>query len=156
MVRQLTAIMFTDIVGYTALMQKDEQQARQTRERQRLVLEEEISRHGGKLLQLYGDGSLSVFRSAIDAVRCAVAVQGALRADPRVPLRVGIHSGDVVHDDDGVFGDGVNVASRIQALSIPVGVLISGKVFDEVKNHPGRDPAGRRGVSRRPDTLELS
>jgi TolB-like protein/Flp pilus assembly protein TadD len=136
MVRQLTAIMFTDIVGYTALMQRDEHEARQVRERQRVVLESEIAEHGGKVLQLYGDGSLSVFRSAIDAVRCAVAIQGALRGATPVPLRIGIHTGDVVHDEDGVFGDGVNVAARIQALSIPGGVLISGKVFDEVKNHP--------------------
>jgi TolB-like protein/Tfp pilus assembly protein PilF len=136
MVRQLTAIMFTDIVGYTVLMQRDEHEARQIRDRLRLVLEGEIARHGGKVLQLYGDGSLSVFRSAIDAVRCAVTIQGALREATPVPLRIGIHTGDIVHDEDGVFGDGVNVAARIQALSIPGGVLISGKVFDEVKNHP--------------------
>ncbi len=136
MVRQLTAIMFTDMVGYTALMQRDEHQARQSRERQRQVLEAEIARHGGRLLQLYGDGSLSVFRSAIDAVRCAVAIQVSLQHGPPVPVRIGIHTGDVVHDEDGVFGDGVNVAARIQALSVPGGILISGKVFDEVKNHP--------------------
>ena len=136
MVRQLTAIMFTDMAGYTALMQRDEHQARRSVDRQRLVLEREIAAHGGKLLQLYGDGSLSVFRSAIDAVRCAVAIQEALREAPPVPLRIGIHTGDIVHDEQGVFGDGVNVASRIQALSVPGGVLISGKVFDEVKNHP--------------------
>ena len=136
MVRQLTAIMFTDIVGFTVLMQQDEHQARRSRDRQRLVLEREIAAHGGSLLQLYGDGSLSVFRSAIDAVLCAVSIQEALRGSPPVPLRIGIHSGDIVHDEDGVFGDGVNVAARVQALSIPGGVLISGKVYDEVKNHP--------------------
>jgi adenylate cyclase len=136
MVRQLTAIMFTDIVGYTVLMQQDEHRARQARDRLRLVLEREIAAHGGKILQLYGDGSLSIFRSAIDAVRCAVTIQEALRGEPAVPLRIGIHTGDIVHDEDGVFGDGVNVAARIQALSVPGGVLISGKVYDEVKNHP--------------------
>jgi len=129
-------MMFTDMAGYTALMQRDEHQARRSVERQRLVLEREIAGHGGKLLQLYGDGSLSVFRSAIDAVQCAVSIQEALREAPPVPLRIGIHSGDVVHDEQGVFGDGVNVASRIQGLSVPGGVLISGKIFDEVKNHP--------------------
>jgi TolB-like protein/class 3 adenylate cyclase/Flp pilus assembly protein TadD len=136
MVRQLTAIMFTDMAGYTALMQRDEHQARANRERQRTVLEGEIVAHGGKLLQLYGDGSLSVFRSAIDAVRCAMSIQQALRVEPPISLRIGIHTGDVVHDDEGVFGDGVNVASRVQALAAPGGLLISGKVFDEVKNHP--------------------
>lgn len=135
MVRQLTAMMFTDMAGFTAMMQQDELQARRSVERQRLVLERAIAGHGGKLLQLYGDGSLSVFRSAIDAVRCAMDIQAELRQAPPVPLRIGIHTGDVVHDEQGVFGDGVNVASRIQALSVPGGVLISGKVFDEVKNH---------------------
>jgi TolB-like protein/class 3 adenylate cyclase/Tfp pilus assembly protein PilF len=136
MVRQLTAIMFTDIVGFTVMMQEDEQRARRSHERQRRVIEERVPAHGGRILQLYGDGSLSVFRSAIDAVRSAVSIQETLRGAPPVPLRIGIHSGDIVHDDEGVFGDGVNVAARIQALSVAGGVLISGKVYDEVKNHP--------------------
>ena len=136
MVRRLTAIMFTDMVGYTALMQEDERQAMAHRTRQRQVLEDSISRHGGKILQLYGDGTLSVFDSAIASVHCAVEVQATLRADPPVPLRIGVHTGDVVHDDEGVFGDGVNVAARVQGLSVPGGILISGKVFDEVKNQP--------------------
>jgi adenylate cyclase len=136
MVRQLTAIMFTDIVGYTVLMQQDEHQARLSRDLLRRVLEREIAARGGKILQIYGDGSLSIFRSAIDAVRCAIEIQEALREGVQtVPLRIGIHTGDIVHDEDGVFGDGVNVAARIQALSVPGGVLISGKVYDEVKNH---------------------
>ena len=134
MVRRLTAIMFTDMVGYTALMQEDERQAMANRKRQRQVLEDSISRHGGKILQFYGDGTLSVFDSAVAAVRSAVEVQEALRTDPPVPLRIGVHTGDVVHDDDGVFGDGVNVAARVQGLAVPGGILISGKVFDEVKN----------------------
>lgn len=136
MVRQLTAIMFTDMVGYTALMQEDEGLARLSRDRQRHVLEEEIAHHDGRILQHYGDGSLTVFRSAFAAVQCAVDIQTSLREEPPVPLRIGIHTGDVVHDDDGVFGDGVNVAARIQGLAAPGGILISGKVFDEVKNHP--------------------
>lgn len=136
MVRQLTAIMFTDMVGYTALMQRDERLANALRERQLTVLRESVSRHGGQVLQLYGDGSLSVFRSAVQAVECAVAIQLALREDPAIPLRVGVHSGDIVHDDGGVFGDGVNVAARIQGLAAAGSVLLSAKVHDEVKNHP--------------------
>jgi TolB-like protein/class 3 adenylate cyclase/Tfp pilus assembly protein PilF len=136
MVRQLTAIMFTDMAGYTALMQQDERQAKMSRDRQRSVLEDRIGAHSGRILQHFGDGTLSVFLSAIAAVRCAIEIQEALRAAPPVPLRIGIHTGDVVHDEEGVFGDGVNVASRIQAMSVAGGVLISGKVFDEVKNHP--------------------
>jgi TolB-like protein/class 3 adenylate cyclase/Flp pilus assembly protein TadD len=135
MVRQLTAIMFTDMVGYTALMQQDERRAKASRDRQRSVLEDRIAGHSGRILQHYGDGTLSVFRSAIDAVRCAVEIQERLRMPPPVPLRIGIHTGDVVHDEEGVFGDGVNVASRIQGLAVAGGILITGKVFDEVKNH---------------------
>ena len=82
MVRQLTAIMFTDMAGYTALMQRDEQQARESRDRQRAVLEEAIGRHGGRVLQYFGDGTLSVFQSAIEAVTCAIEIQRALKVDP--------------------------------------------------------------------------
>lgn len=135
-VRQLTAIMFTDMVGYTAIMQVDERRAREQRQRQWSVLQEEIDNHGGRLLQAYGDGTLSVFQSAIAAVRCAVAIQRALGADPRVPLRIGVHTGDIVHDHGGVFGDGVNVAARVQSLAAPGSVLVSEKVFDEIKNQP--------------------
>jgi len=128
--------MFTDMVGYTALMQQDERQAKLNRDRQRSVLGDRIGAHGGRILQHFGDGTLSVFLSAIAAVQSAIEIQESLRAAPTVPLRIGIHTGDVVHDEEGVFGDGVNVASRIQAMSVAGGVLISGKVFDEVKNHP--------------------
>lgn len=135
MVRQLTAIMFTDLVGYTAMMQADEREAKRARDRQRVVLEQCIERFDGNTLQFYGDGTLSVFQSAVSAVECAIAIQSALnQADRPVPVRIGIHSGDVVHDENGVFGDGVNVASRIEGLGVAGAVLISGKVYDEVKN----------------------
>jgi len=138
MVRQLTAIMFTDMVGYTALMQEDERRAAADRDRQRAVLQRTIQSKGGRILQYYGDGTMSVFQSAVSAVEAGVAVQEALRAGaPPIPLRIGIHTGDVVHDDNGVFGDGVNVASRIEGLGVPGSVLISEKVYDEVKNQPG-------------------
>jgi len=136
MVRQLTAIMFTDMVGFTALMQRDEARAYALRERQLAVLRSTVAGHHGTLLQLYGDGSLSIFRSAVDAVACAIEVQRALREEPAIPLRIGVHSGDVVHDDGGVYGDGVNVAARIQGLAVAGSVLLSAKVHDEVKNHP--------------------
>jgi adenylate cyclase len=134
--RRLSAIMFTDMVGYTALLQQDEPRARRDRDRQRAVLERHIQRHGGRILQFYGDGALSVFDSAIEAVSSAVAIQRELSEEPKVALRVGIHTGDVVYDEEGVFGDGVNVASRIQSLGTPGSVLLSAKVFDEIKNQP--------------------
>lgn len=137
MVRRLAAIMFTDMVGYTALMQEDEARAKRDRDRQRVVLERSIAERGGSILQFYGDGTLSIFHSAVAAVESAIAIQDGLRStDPPVPVRIGIHSGDIVHDDNGVFGDGVNVASRIEGLGIAGSVLVSGKVFDEIKNKP--------------------
>ena len=135
--RHLAAIMFTDVAGYTALMQRDEHKARQVRDRHRAVLKDALVPHGGELLEHYGDGSLSIFASAIEAVHCALGIQQILSAPPVVPLRIGIHTGDVVREDQGVYGDGVNVASRIQSMCPPGEVFISGKVFDDVKNQPG-------------------
>ena len=133
--RLLAAIMFTDMVGYTALMQKDEQKAKRYRDRHRKILQDSIAAHKGKILQYYGDGTLSIFNSAIEAVDCAIQIQQELQTEPKIPLRIGLHTGDIVYDDEGVYGDGVNVASRIEGLAISGSILISGKVFDEVKNH---------------------
>ena len=133
--RQLAAIMFTDMVGYTALMQEDENKAIKNRERHRKVLEQSIQDHHGLILQYYGDGTLSVFGSVVEAIQCAVEIQQELQKEPKVPLRIGMHVGDIVYSDDGIYGDAVNVASRIEKLSVPGGVLISDKVYDEIKNH---------------------
>lgn len=133
-VRQLAAIMFADMTGYTAMMQEDEQRAKLLRDRQRQTLENSIPGCNGKIIQYFGDGTLSIFDSAIDAVRSAIEIQKELQREPKVQLRIGIHSGDIVYDHQGVYGDCVNIASRIEALAIPGAVLISDKVFDEVKN----------------------
>jgi adenylate cyclase len=133
-VRMLSAIMFSDMVGYTILMQEDEKKAIDSRDRFRKVLEENTSKHQGKILQYYGDGALIIFVSAIESVLCAIEIQQELLKTPVVNLRIGIHSGDIVYDNNGVYGDGVNIASRIESLSIPGGVLISDKLFDEIKN----------------------
>jgi len=133
--RLLAAIMFTDMVGYTALMQKDERKAKQNRDRHRKILQDAVEEHQGKILQYFGDGTLIIFNSAIEAVDCAIQIQTELTKEPKIPLRIGVHTGDIVYDDEGVYGDGVNVASRIERLSVSGSVLISGKVFDDVKNH---------------------
>ena len=134
--RRLVAIMFADMVGYTALMQEDEQRAKQMRGRHRNVLEGSILKHGGKVVQYYGDGTLSIFGSAVQAVNCAVNIQQEMNKEPRIPLRIGLHVGDIVYDEEGVYGDGVNIASRIESFSVPGGILISEKVFDEIRSHP--------------------
>lgn len=133
-IRLLAGIMFTDIVGYTALMQQDETRAITLRERHRRVLDKFITAHNGTILQYYGDGTLSIFGSAIEAVKCAAEIQKEFYNEPKIPLRLGIHLGDIVYDDEGVYGDGVNVTSRIESLSIPGAVLISDKIYDEIKN----------------------
>ena len=135
--RQLAAIVFADMVGYTALMQVNETSARQKRARYKAELESSVVAYNGKILQHYGDGSLSIFNSAIDAVGCAIAIQQELLRDPRVDLRMGIHIGDINVEDGAIYGDGVNLASRIESLAIPGSVLISEKVFDEVRNQEG-------------------
>ncbi len=133
--RQLSAIMFTDLAGYTAIMQEDETNAKGLRDRHRIILEKEIAKHNGEILQYYGDGALSVFSSTISATTSAVNIQKA-SITGNIPLRIGIHSGDVVIEDDGVYGDGVNIASRIESFATTGSVMISDKVFDDIKNHP--------------------
>jgi len=134
--RQLAAIMFTDMEGYTALMQKNEQAAIERRNRHREVFEKAMADHAGKIIQYYGDGTLSIFTSAIHAVNAAIFMQGLFFNPPQVPLRIGIHQGDITIDDSGVYGDGVNLASRIESLAVVGSVFISDKVFDEIKNQP--------------------
>lgn len=130
----LAAIMFTDMVGYTAMMQENEKQAKILRDKHREVLERLIFDHRGQILQYYGDGTLAIFGSAIEAAVCGSKIQQELQKDPKVPLRIGIHAGDIVYDDEGVYGDGVNIASRIENICIPGSVLISDKINDELKN----------------------
>ena len=134
-IRMLSAVMFSDMFGYTALMQEDETNAKASRDRYRKVLEENVAKHQGKILQYYGDGALTVFSSAIESALCAVEIQKELSISPKVPLRMGIHSGDIVYDGDGAYGDGVNIASRIESLAVPGSVLISERIFDDIKNH---------------------
>jgi TolB-like protein/class 3 adenylate cyclase/Tfp pilus assembly protein PilF len=134
---RLVAIMFTDIQGYTALMQQDEGKALQFRNRHRKIFDSITPKHRGKILQYYGDGTLSIFQSAIDAVKCGIEIQLALRMAPQIPVRIGIHSGDLIIDKEDVIGDGVNVASRVESLAVAGSVFISGKIYDEVKNQTG-------------------
>lgn len=132
--RQLVAIMFTDIVGYTSLMQTDEKKGIVYRDRHRKVFDTTNKKYNGRILQYFGDGTLSTFPSAIDAVQCGIEMQLAFREEPKVPIRIGIHSGDIIVTDEEIIGDSVNVAARIEALARPGSVYISDKVYDEVKN----------------------
>ena len=135
--RRLAAILFADMTGYTALMQENEVLARSKRLRLKEVLETTVGEFNGQILQYYGDGSLSVFHSAIDAVQCAMKMQQQLQATPKVDVRMGLHTGDVLIEDESIYGDGVNLASRIETLAVPGSVFISEKVFDEIRNQEG-------------------
>ena len=132
--RILAAVMFADMTGFTAMMQEDEHKAKSHRDRMRQVLEKFIPQHQGRIIQYYGDGTLSIFSSAIESVKCAIDIQQELQREPKVLLRIGLHSGDVVVEQDDIYGDSVNIASRIEALAIPGAVLISDKLQDEIKN----------------------
>ncbi|MEZ4962901.1 MAG: helix-turn-helix domain-containing protein [Saprospiraceae bacterium] len=134
--RRLAAVMFTDIVGYTAMMQADEAAANAIRVRHRAVFEKNHEQFHGEILQYFGDGTLSVFQSAVEAVECAIAMQQTLQSGEPVPLRIGLHLGDIVFDGTEIYGDGVNLASRIESMGIPGGILLSGKLNGELKNHP--------------------
>ena len=134
--RQLAAILFADMAGYTSLVQENEELARLKRRRLKQVLEATVSEFNGKILQNYGDGSLTIFNSALNSVRCAISIQQQLKEEPKVELRVGIHSGDIIIEEETIYGDGVNLASRIESLSVPGGIFISEKVNDEIKNQP--------------------
>jgi TolB-like protein len=129
--------MFTDIEGYTAIMQRDEEQALFLKDRHRDVLQQKHVEYNGRVIQYYGDGTLSIFQSAVEAVNCALQMQQIFCQAPNVPVRIGLHIGDIIINENHVFGDGVNLASRIESLSIAGSVLISDKVKDEIKNHPG-------------------
>lgn len=138
-IRILAAVMFTDMVGYTAMMQEDEHKTKVLRDKHRDVLESSMLQHNGRILQYYGDGTLSIFGSVVEAVKCAIKIQKELSSEPKIQIRIGIHAGDIVYDDDGVYGDAVNVASRIEAKGVGGAVLISERVYDEIRNHPGLD-----------------
>ncbi|MEZ5023652.1 MAG: adenylate/guanylate cyclase domain-containing protein [Chitinophagales bacterium] len=134
--RQLAAIMFTDIVGYTAIMQKDESAAMRIRVRHREVFESQHKNHHGEIIQYYGDGTLSIFSSAIEAANCAINIQNLLQESDPIPVRIGLHMGDIIYSKTEVYGDGVNFASRIESMSVSGGILLSKKLNDELKNHP--------------------
>ncbi|MCH8837503.1 MAG: hypothetical protein IIA60_06830 [Candidatus Marinimicrobia bacterium] len=139
--RKLAAIMFTDIVGYTALMGNDEQKALQLLQKNRGLLKPIIEQFRGEWLKEMGDGTLSSFASAVDAVNCALAIQQVLKDDPDLKLRIGIHIGDVVFEGGDVFGDGVNVASRLEPLAEPGGICVSERVYEDIRNKAGIEAA---------------
>jgi TolB-like protein/Tfp pilus assembly protein PilF len=134
--RHLAAIMFTDMVGYTALMQENEQLALQKRSQNMAIFENSLSKYDGTLLQYYGDGTLSINTSAVNAILSAIEMQTLCRQE-NIDLRIGIHIGEILKDENGIYGDSVNVASRIESLALPGSIFISEKIYDDIKNYEG-------------------
>jgi TolB-like protein/class 3 adenylate cyclase/tetratricopeptide (TPR) repeat protein len=131
--RQLAAIMFTDIVGYTALMGENSAKALELVHVSKEIQKPLVENHNGKWLKEMGDGVLVQFNTALDAVNCAVEIQEQTRAKFDGKLRIGIHSGDITIEDDDVYGDGVNVASRLESIADPGGIYISDAILKAIQ-----------------------
>ena len=139
--RKLTAILSADVKGYSILMADDEVFTIRKLDEYRTRMSNLIKANSGDVVDAVGDNLLAEFSSAVDAVQCAVEIQGALEAknkelpiDRRLYFRIGINIGDVIQDKDRILGSGVNVAARIEGLADPGGVCISGTVFDQIKD----------------------
>lgn len=137
--RKLTAILSADVVEYSRLMGADEQSTISTLTAYREVFSRHIQSCSGRVVDVSGDALLAEFGSAIEAVRCAADIQEELRArnselreERRMRFRIGVNVGDVTERDGALFGDGVNIAARLEALANPGGVCVSGTVFDQV------------------------
>lgn len=134
--KKLVAILFADISGYTALMQKDELHASFLLRKFQNEMNRHIEDNKGRIVNFYGDGALCIFETPLDAINAAKALQKDFGETPKVPTRIGIHIGTVTFEGDKVYGDSVNIASRIESMGTPQSILISKKVRDEVKNNP--------------------
>src|SRR5215472_5846309 len=139
--RKLAAIMFTDMVGYSALSQRDDKLALELLEEHRRLLREIFPRFNGTEIKTIGDAFLVEFNSALEAAQCAIEIQRALAkrntdvsADRRIEVKIGIHIGDVVHRAGDVYGDGVNIASRIEPLAGAGGICVSMDVERQIRN----------------------
>ena len=139
--RKLAAILHADVVGFSRLMGEDEAGTHQALGELRRAVDPLIAAHGGRIVGTAGDSLLADFSSVVDALNCAVEMQRASRAinDPipperRLELRIGVNLGDVIVDGDDIFGDGVNIAARLEALAQPGTVCISQTVYDQVRN----------------------
>jgi adenylate cyclase len=140
MARRLAAILSADVSGYSRLMGEDEEATIRTLTAYRAVMTTCIQQHHGRVVDSPGDNLLAEFASVVDAVRCAVAIQQELKgrnaelpAQRRMEFRIGINLGDVVVEGERLYGDGVNIAARLESLAEPGGICISGTVYDQVE-----------------------
>ena len=150
--RRLAAIMFTDIVGYTSLLNKEEKKAFDILRKNRRIHWKLIRKYHGRWLKEMGDGILASFSSTTDAVLCANSIQKACQ-EINIPLRIGIHLGEVIFEKKDVIGDGVNIASRIQGTTDTGGIVVS--KADEVEREIGKHIEELKALKARYDRLIL-
>jgi adenylate cyclase len=139
--RRLTTVLCADVQGYSRLMEADESGTLATLRRYRAAMAALIERHDGRIVNTWGDAVIAEFASVVEAVQCAVETQRELSAQDshlpasqRMRFRIGINLGDVMADGSDIYGDGVNIAARLQEMAEPGGILISGPVYDQVHN----------------------
>jgi adenylate cyclase len=152
--RRLAAVLAADVAGYSRLMGADEVGTLASlKALRREVVDPAIAEHRGRIVKTTGDGMLVEFASAVDAVNCAMAVQGKMAerdsgASPKITFRIGINVGDIIIDGDDIFGDGVNVAARVENECDPGGVCLSGNAFEQVRGKTGFafDDLGERSL----------
>ena len=139
--RRLAAVMFLDMVGYSAMMSKDEARALACVGELEKLLRAEVPRHGGRLVKFLGDGSMAEFPTALASVRCSQSVLAAVESNNawvpvnhRYAVRIGLHLGELVDVQDDIFSDTVNVAARVQPLADPGGIALTSFIYSQVKN----------------------
>jgi class 3 adenylate cyclase/pimeloyl-ACP methyl ester carboxylesterase len=162
--RKLAAILAADVAGYSRLMAEDETGALQTfRDHLANVIDPTVARHHGRIVKLMGDGLLIEFASAVEAIECAADIQrsmAARNASPEVKMpmvfRVGVHVGDVIIEGDDLFGDGINIASRLEGIAKPGGICVSRQAYDQVRNKLslGFHSLGPQRLKNIPDAVE--
>jgi adenylate cyclase len=162
--RRLTTILSADAVGFSRLMAADEMGTVRLLGECRQLLGDTIGQYAGRVVDTPGDNLLAEFPSVVDAVQCAVEIQGELARrnaelpeDQRMPFRIGVNLGDVVVDGERIYGDGVNVTARLEGLAEPGGVCISGTAYDQVKNKLafGYEDLGEQAVKNIPEPVRV-
>src|SRR6516165_4125866 len=165
MPRRLAAIVVGDIAGYSRLMELDEEGTHVRVKRiQRDLIEPSITEHYGRLVKTTGDGFIAIFDSPVEAVRCGIVIQQnmsgrntSLPRDHWIEYRIGVNLGDVIIEEDDIYGDGVNVASRLEALAQPGQVYISGGIYEQIKHKLvcGYESLGDRKVKNITDPVRV-
>src|SRR5437016_4657342 len=163
--RKLAALLCADVVSYSRLMGEDETATYDALKRLRRTIDPLIADHAGRIVSTAGDGLFADFRSVVDALSCAVEMQQTARElnaasppDRHLQLRIGVNLGDViVADDNDLYGDGINIAARLQALAAPGGICLSQTVYEQVKNKLALDyrPLGKHRVKNIADPVRV-